>query len=418
MHRRRFIAAGAAAGVSLLAGCGGEETGADPGAADGESNDNGNSGGSHSGRANFENPSLQAPEEIQFGTEFELTVEVSNSGGETGEFTGTIRSTTESFEFETDVSMSVPAGETATTTTEPIAAPAVGEYEFLLSDDTEYSVTTEGDDVQTETVVDGLSGELDTTTVNVISYQLSAGEAIDIDDETQLQIDGVSFETTVYSGYDDSYPNSVIRAEAEEVYALYDVTVRSTGGDTYWDPSQIEIPGGSFYGLGGFTLFDYGENLGQRRSIDDGETVSGFFFVTCSRDAVADGAPVELQTNLENEPPEYRWTFDSVETDGFPRFERTSVDAPETVPAGESFEMSIDVTNAGEGAGTFRGLLQTVSGFSWDTVIDADPGPAPEVDIDAGATASVSFTLSIEDSGESTYRLKPWDDREWEITAR
>lgn len=410
MHRRQFITGSVVGGVGFLAGCGrlGGATG----------NSGGNSG-SGSGPPNFDTPSVSAPTEVAFGTEFHLTVSISNTGAQDGKFTGIIRSTADTFEYEEDISMTVASGETASTETEAITLPAVGEYSFVLSAATEYEVTTTDDEVQARTVDDGVSGDLDTVTVTVTAQTLRAGESIDLDEETQLQIDSVSIETMLFGGQNGEYPNSVIRAEADQIFAVYEATIKSTGDGTVWRPSEVTIPNGSFYDLGTFTLYDYGENLASRVTLDGGETRSGFFFTTYPREEMRAGAPLEIQTDTETSKPEYKWEFDVDPAAGFPEFQIADVTAPKTTPVGEPFDMTVTIANRGESAGTVRGLLQTPAAlFGWDLIAAAHPTPVVEAEIDPGSEEAVTFTYEFEEPDEGTLRLSPFEDTEWEVTGR
>lgn len=362
---------------------------------------------------------MSAPTEVGFGTEFRLTVSMSNTGGQDGEFTGTIRSTTETFEYEQDVSMTVASGETGSFETEPVKLPGVGEYSFVLIDETEYEVSTSDGEIQTNTVDDGLSGDLDTVTVTVTPQTLTAGDAVDLDDETRLRIDSVSIEEMVFVGEQDGYPNSVVKAESDQIFAVYEATVESTGDGTLWKPTDLKIPNGEFYDIGLGTLYESGENLALRENLDAGETHSGFFFTTYPRDELQKGAPLEIQTDTETSEPEYRWEFDVDPANGLPDFEIADVAAPETAPVGEPFDMTVTIANTGERGGTVRGLLQTPAAFgAWDLLTSASPSPVVELEVDAGAEATATFTYEFEEPDEGTVRLGPFEETEWEIAGR
>lgn len=408
MNRRRFLGISLTSGASLIAGCGGNG-----------SNSDGQSGGNSDGRPNFESASLTAPSEVPFGTEFSLTIEANNSGGE-GEFTATVVSTSESLSFEQDIQATVPSGESIEIETDPISPPGVGEYEFKLTDEKEYEIVTEGSEVQSETVVDGLSGEIDRATVTVVSQAMSPGEAVDIEDGLMLSVGGVEFEKTIYTGSrDDEYPQGVIRAEDGDVFAMYDVTLENTGENSkIWDPGLVHLPNGEFYDLGNVPLYDYEENLGVNTSVSSGQTISGYFIVTYDSENIESGLPVEIQTDSETDTPEYSWTFDSVQAGPFPRFEVTDLDVPETASVGEEIDFTVTVSNTGEANGTVRTLLQTtrVAVVGWGGIRDPISTPAVAEEIEAGESRALTVSYSCPVDGEFGFRLYPFEDSTWKTT--
>jgi hypothetical protein len=213
---RRSAVVGAVGATCALAGCFDFES-------DGDTDENDGSGGSSSpeptatetptetAEADISVTSIEAPEEVEVGQEYTITIELENTGNADGTFTGTLEAsvpdsgTVNSRELEIDV----PAGETVTRESEPVRASAI--TKVTLS-------------------VGGVS-----TAIQFITARLSFGDPFRAPTDVIATVDGV----TLQSAYEyEDYRGETATESAPEgfQYAFVDVTAENASGSAEFIP--------------------------------------------------------------------------------------------------------------------------------------------------------------------------------------
>ncbi|UIO98602.1 hypothetical protein Hbl1158_08520 [Halobaculum sp. CBA1158] len=419
MDRRRLLQTLGATGLAGLAGCGG-------------------SGGvlgsptptatPRPEPADLSEPELSAPEEVAFDETFTVEVAVSNAGDLSDEYEATIRSVGDTLDVETEVSMSVPGGETATAETDPISPPAAGEYRFELVESADEDDGSDGGgfgDTETATATSTPSDEPSVSVVADVAVAvraaaLSAGETIELPDGVAITVESVDLFTSAFIADGDDLPDGVFTAPTGRVLAAYRVAIENRGTESVrWNRSMLRALDGDVYDDPP-DLRGYDGAFARSVSLSPSEGFEGYVLAQFPTDVAEAEAPMAVSIPDTSDAQEYVWSFEADGTRSFPQFELEGIDAPESTPTEQPYDIVFSVTNTGSAAGTFRGLVEyesqsIFSAEEWPALTSLEGSPAIETEIEAGATADITVTNVSESTGEYTYRIQPFGE-EWTTT--
>jgi len=419
IDRRTWLAAAGTALASLTAGCneGGSTTndgssGDDPGgsADPGDASTN----GSDPEPAAFSEVTLETPSSVTLREELTVTVSATNTGGQPGTYTDTLRLVEGSRDFE-----------------QAIEIPEVGPGE---TGSTEVALTFDYRD----RYVFGLGQADATAPVEPEMLRLSRGDSLDVREQLRLTLEGVTFEETLpvrvaeRGYYVNQSGNGVYRAPADDVFALLRFSLENTGSEadslpfaSFAGPTDTVVEAISFendYGIGSVTYEQRPLITGESRQLAPGQTVNGWLLLRVPRDEARDGVSVQYQANTAQTPPEAEFTV-TPESDEFtfPSFELVDTQIEDaTIERETDMQVVFTVRNTGDGPGRFAGVLQN-NPERWLQENTAQSNTFLRT-ISPGETET--FTTIVNDGDTSndntytrTYRFSPFDDT-FEVTFR
>jgi hypothetical protein len=361
--------------------------------------DPGDGGGGTPAPPNVTDVSLSGPETATVGEDLTLTLSARNDGGQEGTYEDTVTVVEGNSEFEESVSLTVPAGETAETEVGPVTLETGGEYAFELS-----------------------SGA-DSLAVTAEPQSAAVGGRLRVSENVRATLSAADYRQAVFYRYGGGLSGAqtgVLSAASGRTLALFRLEFENVGTDpASVDPETFELDAGSFYdGLpngAGLDRADLDGDPVAGLTLQASQTRQGWLLAQVPREAASDGLELSVQRDARQTPPEGVWSISAA--DGFPTFELVSVDAPSTAQSGTGYEIAVEVRNAGDAAGTFRGVLQFESdGGGWGQLGTADPFRLA-AEIPAGETERLVSTNSPSVTGSFTYRLQPFT-REWETTLQ
>lgn len=307
------------------------------------------------GPADLGNPSLDVASDPRVGRPVDLTVSVTNTGGEPGSFSDTLR---------------IRGPGTARTAVE------IDDVEPGKRGSTTATVTPEYAGTYTAELVSGAARlEFNVHPVD------SVGATVAIDDATEFTLRGIGIESSIFlEGSARDYLQdpeigllgSYLRNDSQDYVLVIKGTVRNTGETRVtFDHSKIGLrtaggKGPSVHDVGttptrvpfeGASATLDGEEL-TGKEIPAGESVDGFILAPLNRRDAERAITIRVHRD-DDKLPEAEWKFEPEDgTRKLPRFEVKKLSVPDEVEIGGTVEFSVEVTNTGAIAGTFRGVLQ------------------------------------------------------------
>lgn len=407
MRRRKILAGlGSLASTAALAGCTGGNS------SDGTETNETSESPDRSYEVDEEAParlqllSVSTPDEITYGDEFEAEVAFANTGGATIADNRSISlHLLESGDVSAETievnSSDLESGERRSHVIGPFTADYAGKWEFKPGE-------------KFDSTHDEFDGGF-----TVASKNASVGDSVTVKKDVRLAVDTVQYEQGVfYPTYESpglgTNERTALQSTLEDyVLAVVRVTVENAGTEaTDLSPKSFGIEDADMFtdvrgaelsetSIEGTALFD--------ATVNPGSSVEGWMLFNVPTDALGDlaldinkdaaHAPAEIQVGLGDEPD-------------LPAFELESADVPSERKEGYQ-EFAFDVTNTGETAGTFRGVVQ----WTWD---DSDEWyhleDTIEAEIPAGETRTVTHGSGWDGDQDTTYRFQPFG-YEWEISV-
>ena len=377
LSRRKALVIGSTTAISLLAGCGGggDETStpdADTGAGETSGGTDGattngdggraeqTSGGIDSdelttsrGPASFSEVALDGPANATVDESVNLSLSVANTGGENGTFAGTltVKQGANSFNKSVEVGNVAP-GKSKNITIDSVNFSAADDYTVGFSSyDATHSVT-----------------------VDPVVRQL--GESYTFTNDLKVTVESIDFQPALFyteeAGFlQNEEQTALLSAGSEKMLAIVRVSVENVGTDSQRfntssdnDSTIIGLEDGTWYeGINGTSL-NVANNIEgsplDSPTLDAGGQTSGWLLGQLPREAATGTVGVIRQRNGEKTPPEVRW--EAPPEDGssrsLPQFSVESFEIPDQAKISEGVPYSVTISNQGDGAGTFRGLLR------------------------------------------------------------
>jgi hypothetical protein len=409
MRRRRVLALAGAGVTSALAGCGGNgsdgDTEAELGTTDAtagaspNSDEGSTTADTREGQTAtpsdpaFTVTEVTGPETVPIGRPFSVRVTVRNDGA-AGTFTGTVETDGEPAPATETLEADLGAGETATLDVE-IDPPR-----------------------SLEPITVTLASASASHEVSVGPQAPASGERVRLIENVEFTFDAVS------------YPNSLFY-EAPGTLSRVDrvltpptdrrlVVVRATFENVGTAAVRVD---GSLFGVAGGDLFaELPGGVAPSNAEFDAAALAPESELripsTETREAVLIGlVPVEpsdssavIYQQAPESDPAVRFELPTPET-GPSEFTLEAVDAPDTAQEGQSYDITVTVSNE-KAAGTFRGVFQYDDDGEWATLGTADE-PLVRREFEAGETRQITVANSPGVTGTFTYRLAPLTDTEW-----
>ncbi|MFW6436755.1 MAG: hypothetical protein ACOCYZ_03895 [Halococcoides sp.] len=365
--------------------------------------------GATAGCSMFRSPELSRPRVIdasgRYGSDTTVTLEIENTGGQSGSFNGTLRAVNGSVDASQNVSAVVPPGENATFESDPIDVPGAGDYEIVV----EGPPSNDSADDGTPTPVD-----LTRTTLTVDPGILDAGESLTVDDSLRVTVEDCSIQDSVFVGEGDGAPSDVFFAPSGAALGLFEVSVENASTDRQaWRPSErIVVPGGEIYSAGTVGgVSGAGPNIADDHTLDPSTVLDGYVLAKLPREIVTERPSIGIQTAPSTERPEYLWSFEDAAVDGLAEVRLDDVTAPETATSGEDYSITLSFENTGDAPGTGRAVLQyydeggLFSTGEWTALSTVDD-PAVELDVPPGETASTTVSNQPPERFDGTFRYR------------
>jgi hypothetical protein len=392
MDRRQLLALLGTTATTAIAGCSGggnEDPSEDDPAADGAESDTETATATATATPpSFTEVELTGPAETAFGDPVPLEVSATNEGGTTGTYEDQLIVSEGNLEGSTTVEIpDVEPGASETATVEPPTIEVADTYGFELE---------EGDAEHT---------------VEVTPNLVDVGETQEFGD-LAVTVTDVRFPSILASNGDG---RKVFAAPSERGFVLVQLTVENRGTSSAGlDGSFLSLSGdGEWYDR--LPVGDINEVVGVSgralqsvRSVEAAQEVDAYLVGQLPLDRARGEFELYHQLDSAQTPPEYAWTISGA-SEPYAAFELREVRAPNEATSDESYELSFDVANVGEGTGTFRGALEYGSFGDWTFLRTAADGTL-SAEIAPGETATVSTTNSTGVNDEYTYRLAPFDE--------
>lgn len=393
MERRTFLKSGTLGVAALLAGCGGGESGSGnssnastagmsgenpsaTGSTGGGSGPGGTNSGTEksqttqttqSGPAQFTDATIQGPTNVTVGEEFSLPVSVGNTGGQNGTFNETLTVAEGASSFNKSVSIEgVEPGSTANTSVGPLNITSADNYTLALK------------------------GTDTTHTIQVAPVEKQAGSAITADN-LKITVRKIHLTPALFfAGNEGGFSSDQVRpgllsAASGKILCVIQVALENVGtnqaeftipanyspnsgvlADNSGPPPMLTLPEGSFYtelpnsrgdldqiqGVKGKPLTSVQLSAGQNRN--------GWLVGQIPRSAASNTVQVGYQGDTKGSTPEAIWPFapKNGSNRSLPQFSLQTFNAPSKVQLGRGGSYKIQVTNTGNGAGTYRGVTE------------------------------------------------------------
>ena len=422
LSRRKALVIGSTTAISLLAGCGGggDETStpdADTGAGETSGGTDGattngdggraeqTSGGIDSdelttsrGPASFSEVALDGPANATVDESVNLSLSVANTGGENGTFAGTltVKQGANSFNKSVEVGNVAP-GKSKNITIDSVNFSAADDYTVGFSSyDATHSVT-----------------------VDPVVRQL--GESYTFTNDLKVTVESIDFQPALFYTEEGDFQQNeeqtaLLSAGSEKTLAIVRVSVENVGTDSQRfntgsdsDSTIIGLEEGTWYeGING-TPLNMANNIEgsplDSPSLDAGGQTSGWLLGQLPREAATGTVGVIRQRNGGNTPPEVRWEVPPEDGSSrpLPQFSVESFELPDQAKISEGVPYSVTISNQGDGAGTFRGLLRffTESDQAEATITELS------ADIEPGNSETLEGTHDWGFLTASTYTLPP-----------
>ncbi|WP_424005633.1 hypothetical protein ACOZ4I_20395 (plasmid) [Haloarcula salina] len=379
MKRRELLAA---ASMPVLAGCSGIF-------ADSPSDEYPEITAADSGPPYYTKVNLSAPETVEAGQEFNLTLSVANTGGRTGNFTSSMY---------VGENISLLTGTARVDTVKPgtLKSVKLGPEQINRSEEITVKIPDHGT----------------TTTVEIVPARPNWGDSYTLDG-FEVQVTDISFQPS-FTYLTDNGDRGLFAAESGSTLVFCTLSVRAT------EPTDSEFPSGSEFHLTGATHDS--ARLNQASDFQSDYAPDDVTLYSGGGDA-APGASrtgtliFQMPADIEEpaiawnhsitDRPEVVWQFDEEvrnRAQNAPDFELVSLDLPEEVPILSDKSVSARVRNTGAESATFHGFVQrrNAGDSNWKRVAEI------EQTIEANSSASIDFTINEPYLGPSEYRLFPF----------
>jgi len=364
MDRRKYLGVAGTLGITSVAGCGGKLKAA-----------------TRSGPPHFEEVELTGPDEVTVGEEFSLTVSAKNTGGESGDFTNTLTVGEGVFQANSNIRIKdIGVTKSESANVGPIQMGYTGEYKFRITD---YGASH---------------------TVSVMTNQLATSSPFALEDGPKITISDISFHPTL--NYTTPDETELLTPHDGRIFAKIQLSVENRGdSDLYVSADSFDVPGGEMIteiGSYSTSLRDI-QTSGlplSTESVNPGGSKSGWIIAEVANEDAKQGLSIEWNRNSGTSSPEVRWDHGSAK---IPTFEISSVEFPNEVEVGSTATGTATIENTGNGAGTFRGVLErrNLGDSEWQQL------ETISLDIDAGSSTTWSTEISEPYLGPSEYRLRP-----------
>ncbi|PSQ16771.1 hypothetical protein BRD00_10130 [Halobacteriales archaeon QS_8_69_26] len=374
----------------------------------------------------FADVTVEAPSEGTVDEGFEVTVGVTNEGDATGEFTGTLELSGPRNGSQSVTVEGVDPGESGTQTVS-------FEVEYAGT----YTARLPGTDASTEVVVHprdadlgeaaALAPDLDVTVhdARVEPPVIAVGRGPVYLHGTNSRMDGVPHLVpgTDPAAAPEGHPVARLDEEADVYLLVVEATVTNDGDQPRtFDPAPLvpEAEAGTdpaFYSdvgrevFEGVTVADAEATVGSSPlagvEVGPGETATGWLLAPVARETASDGG-IEIgiqrkpiDDEVDEGPVEAVWQVVPEGGTALPQFEVEDLSMPDRVPNLTTAEFSLQVTNTGETAGTYRDVLE-ISGI----MPEFDPVGQMSGEVDPGETVEVAGEFFMAWGAEQGFRLQ------------
>ncbi|QHS17794.1 hypothetical protein GWK26_11910 [haloarchaeon 3A1-DGR] len=314
------------------------------------------------GPPNFGKVTIDGPDEVPVGEEFVLTVNATNTGGETGDFTGELNIGQGILQSTSSVTIEeVPVTQTKETTIGPYRLDTAREIQFQLP---EHAATH---------------------TVQVVTRDLDFGETFEYDSYT-LSLDLVGIEHYLTTGEAASLP--IITPEDADAFAIVNLEIEKADETAFYARSIGTSDGGSVQFDTSEAEPEHIEQFSDPFSVEtfnEEGSESGQVLLPIT---IQEGTPgVDIVKNeVDDSPPDLRW---SLQDQSLPSFDVT-VNEPESSTIGESVEIELVVENTGSEPGTYRSqMLKDPQGYSTNDEYERN-----DIDLAPGESRTITYEVT------------------------
>lgn len=420
LTRRQMIASGSTVGALALAGCGsGSSSGGNSSGAEGNetNSQSANDSAEGGGQASFDKVNLTGPENATVDEAFNLSLSVTNSGGENGTFNGTV-----TVDADQDQNQDQDSNHTQKVEIEDVAPNQSGTADvgpFNFSTAANYTISIDGQQVN--------------HSISAEPITLSRGDSHPFKNGIRATVESVSFQPAIH--YDLSPSNGqkqqaevgLFQAKSDQILMVTQVSLENTGNSeavfTPQPPSNGSDSGSntddaSVYPAQGSVVTSFGNvGLEATKEIDGdpiietplsaGEKRSGWLLSQVPRKAAAGSISLIHQRDAADGPAEVAWKIPPKQGSkrSLPQFtlEKFKMESPREITDGAAY--TVTVKNEGDGPGTFRGLLAVGGDSSGSSQLLRKLSTT----IKPGSSKSIEGTHDRPYLGTKTYQLTPFD---------
>lgn len=325
----------------------------------------------------FEEIEITGPDQVNVCEEITLEVSVTNTGGETGDFTARldigqgILQTSDSISVE-----DVPVTQSKTTTLEPFWWDRTAEIPFQL---TEHDASH---------------------TVEVTTLNLGLGEELDCNGEYLMRFSSPRFANALTEGSDEDI--EILHAEDDSfLFAVVEAEIETSTEDAYSQYRLISTESENGFMLSNnadLTEINELQNAFDHNELESNQAASGSM-VFAVRTGTSGGIDDSIIKNFNSDtPPDVRWSFSDVDAPAF----SVDIETPETIEVGREGTVAVRVENTGDGAGTYRAaLLKFLNDFGpQQTHVNS-------VELEPGDTESLEFGITPEGLDKPDFEISP-----------
>lgn len=284
-------------------------------------------------------------------------------------------------------------GETETVEVGPVSFDRSGRYRFDV----------DGAGVDRFLEIDPISNDL--------------GESYEIDElDLTVTLRDVEFTPALFND-----ETELFTAPGDAVFAVFHLAIENRSVETQvFDDEVLEVANSELVltangewltgvdGIGGRPLV-YEASRIRGTELGSGEQTSGWLLARLDRETAGTEVGLGYHRDGSTDRPDVVWTPDDEQP--LPEFELESIDAPAEADVGLDGRptYSMTVTNVGDGAGTFRGVVQRreVGDFKdWKRI---------EANLDSGETTTLAVEADETEFGTVHYRFQPFALEEWSV---
>lgn len=329
-----------------------------------------------SGPPYFEDIEITGPDEVETCEEINLEVSVTNTGGETGEFTARLDIREGLFQSSESIAVEdVQITETKTATIGPYWSDRTAEIPFRL---TEHDASH---------------------TVVVTTRELQIGDELNCDGGYRINLSSPRFVSSLTEGSGEDI-RLVTPQEEGRIYALVDAEIELYNNDRR-PYGTLSTESGNGFALSTQTDLSEINELDDpfnRDQLDSTGSESGtvvFSVETAEGEGIQDNIIKDWNSDT---PPDVNWSLEDVLGPAFD----TTVESPESIEIGQEGTVSVVVENRGDGAGVYRAaLLKSLNSFGpQETNVDS-------VEVAAGEEERLQFGITPEGLDKPDYEIAP-----------
>ena len=378
-NRRRFLAASATAGLAVLAGCGSILGGNDTNASSTTTPIP-----TTSGPAQFARAALTGPSEIALDKPFRLTLDVANVGGETGTLTTNIQVSEGRSTLSRPVERTIDPGERVKIQTDPIRFDVADTYTFNV----------------------GISKVSHTVTVQ--PKTAAFGKTFDLSDALNATVKSIAFHPTILYSPSSSQQTFLQKAPSNQLLAVVCVDLENIGSQSTALDGEFDLKNGHLRRtLGTNTPLSAAKIDGTPLTtlrLSPGQQRSGWLLGEMPHSTARNAVTVIYQRDSSRTPSEIEWISTPKQgTRDLPQFVVESFQLPKTAEQGQDVTAKVTISNKGNSARTFRGLIEgrAGNGGSWTGVAPITMRVRP------GQSIQREITITSSSNGSVSYRLAP-----------